>query len=69
MIMKIRVSRLKIFRVAAGLSQIDLAKKTGLSQPYISLIETKRAIPTAGIREKLADAVGADDSKGLFEEN
>lgn len=67
--MEMKASRLRIFRIISGLSQTGLAQKTGLSQPYISLIETNKAIPTSGIREKLADAVGVDDSKRLFEEN
>jgi len=53
----------------SGLSQTGLAQKTGLSQPYISLIETNKAIPTTDIRKRLANAVGVDDSERLFEEH
>jgi len=67
--MEMKASRLRIFRVMSGLSQTGLAQKTGLSQPYISLIETNKAIPTTDIRKRLANAVGVDDSERLFEEH
>ena len=69
--MKLRTSKLRVFRVIAGKSQTDLAYEAGVTQPYISLIETHRAIPTEGIREKLAVAVGVEveDAGQLFIED
>jgi transcriptional regulator with XRE-family HTH domain len=43
----------KIFRQLAGLRQLDLAKRTGISQPVISLIENDEHIPTPEQRERL----------------
>ncbi len=48
-----------MFRVAAGLSQQELAELTGWSQPAVSLVETGRRDTLYDIRELLrfADAV------------
>ena len=66
--MKAKASKLKILRVMCGKSQADLARETGLTQPYISMIETNKAIPTIELREKIAAAVGVEDSEQLFKE-
>jgi transcriptional regulator with XRE-family HTH domain len=54
----IPVAPLKIARVAAGLSQSDLAAVTGKSTTYIHRLETRgSALLTREIAEKIADAV------------
>jgi len=45
-------------RAALGLSQIDLAKKAGLSRPVISMLEQGRANPTLAVLDKLSAALG-----------
>jgi transcriptional regulator with XRE-family HTH domain len=48
-------------RIRAGLNQDDLARRTGLSQSYISLLERgKKKKPTAKTLGILADALGCD---------
>jgi DNA-binding XRE family transcriptional regulator len=44
-------------RIAAGLSQTDVHELTGLTQPYISEVETCVSNPTLDIAAKLANAV------------
>ena len=66
--MEQKASKLKIFRVMCGKSQADLARETGLTQTYISMIETNKAIPTKKLRKKIAVAVGIEDSEKLFAE-
>ena len=45
-------------RIAAGLSQTDVHRRTGLTQAYISEIETCVSNPSLEIMAKLAGAVG-----------
>lgn len=46
-------------RVNAGLSQIQLAKKSGINQADISKIERGLANPSVATLQRLADAIGA----------
>jgi len=50
-----------------GKSQIDVANEAGITQAFVSLIETKKAIPVGETRKRLAAIVGADP-KELFPE-
>lgn len=52
------MNKLKEARKAAGLTQVELSRKTGLSQPDISSIERGDRDPTASTLRKLADALG-----------
>lgn len=45
-------------RVAAGLSQAELAERMGTSQSYIARIEGGRISPSAGVLDRLAQATG-----------
>ncbi len=45
-------------RIAAGLSQADVHRRTGLAQSYISEVETCVSNPSLEIMVKLANAVG-----------
>ena len=51
---------MKSRRKALGLSQIDLAEKTGSAANYISKIEAERQFPSVEMIEKLADALQID---------
>lgn len=51
------MNKLKEARKAAGLTQVELSRKTGLSQPDISAIERGDRDPTASTLRKLADAL------------
>ena len=46
-------------RKALGLTQQELAEKTGIDQAVISRIESGRANPTLGTLDALAEGVGA----------
>jgi transcriptional regulator with XRE-family HTH domain len=50
--------RIRELRTRRGLVIDDLAKKTGLSKPYISQIETGKASPSLGAVERIAHALG-----------
>lgn len=45
-------------RLAAGLSQAELAKRVGTNQSAVSFIERGRRIPDVAIVARIADAVG-----------
>lgn len=47
-------------REGAGLSQVELAERSGLGQPTLSRIENGRANPTVGLLEDIARALGKD---------
>ena len=55
--MSIFSKRLNAARRMRGLSQCDLAEKTGLKQVAISFFETGRRSPSLGNLERLADAL------------
>lgn len=46
-------------RLAAGLSQAELAKRAGTNQSAVSFIERGQRIPDVAIAARIADAVGA----------
>lgn len=50
--------QLKAFRLAAGLSQTDLAKKIKAHQPYVAALESGDRSPTLETIAKLAVALG-----------
>jgi transcriptional regulator with XRE-family HTH domain len=52
-------------RYEAGLTQLELAKKSGLSTNYISRIERADVSPTIETLEKLAKALKIKSSKIL----
>lgn len=49
-------------RLGAGLTQLELAKKSGLSTNYISRIERADVSPTVETLEKLAKALKLNSS-------
>lgn len=50
--------RIKSLRTAAGLSQVELAERSGLPQSHISRLEAGKHSPTRLTLEKLAEALG-----------
>ncbi len=50
--------RIRELRVRRGMMIEDLARKTGLSNPYISQVETGKASPSLQTVEKIARALG-----------
>lgn len=53
-------SPIKAARLAAGLTQVQLAEKMGCSQQEIQRWETGRVSPTAKTLKKLAEAIGCN---------
>ncbi|MFE3455418.1 helix-turn-helix domain-containing protein [Nonomuraea sp. NPDC059194] len=45
-------------RIALGLSQTELAKRAGMTQPALSRLEAGGPTPTIGVLERLAHALG-----------
>lgn len=62
-----KISRFRTLRIITGKSQVEIAKEAGITQAFVSLIETKKAIPIGETRKKLAAIVG-DDPDELFKE-
>jgi transcriptional regulator with XRE-family HTH domain len=52
--------RLKTLRKAKGLSQEELAERSGLNRPYISAIEKGKRNFSLEVMEKLAGAMGVE---------
>lgn len=50
-------------RLACGLSQAELARRTGLSAPYLNLIERNKRRATAAIMARIAEALGTEHSE------
>jgi len=57
--------RLRIRRAAAGLSQRDLARASGVKQPLIAAIETGTRQPSEAVRRALEDAIQVRPSQLL----
>jgi transcriptional regulator with XRE-family HTH domain len=55
------VSRLKVARVAAGLSQFELAERVGVSEVTISRIETGRLEAPRILKARIAEVLGMPD--------
>jgi len=57
------MTRMKARRLALGLSQQDLANRTGLWVSDISRIETRRLVPYAGQAQRIAGVLGLEPSE------
>ena len=55
--------KIRTARLAGGLSQADLARRTGLSAPYLNLIERNKRRATPAILRRIADALGVESSE------
>lgn len=62
--------KLKIARILADKSQIDLAKETGISKEYISALERgKVKNPTLEVMKKLSKALDVPVTELFFSED
>jgi len=52
--------QVRLLRVAAGLTQEELAVRTGSTQPAVAHLEAGRRTPTLATLEKIANALGHD---------
>lgn len=52
--------QLRSARLAAGMTQVELAAAAGVSRPHLSKIETGTENPSLDLAAALARAVGAD---------
>src|SRR3954470_704571 len=57
-IVKAFAARLREKRVAAGMTQLELAQRAGLAANYISRLEAARIAPGLDTVQQLADALG-----------
>jgi transcriptional regulator with XRE-family HTH domain len=60
-------NRIRALRMAADMTQEDLADRCGLFRTYMSRIETGKANPTLTMIHSLADSLGVH-VKALFDE-
>lgn len=56
--------RIKEVRTAKKLTQSDIADRTGLTQPYVALLENLERIPSEDAVQKISEALG---DKSIFE--
>jgi transcriptional regulator with XRE-family HTH domain len=63
------LSKLKLARMHRGLRQMDLARSVGISESYLSKIETGRATPSDALLSRVSEALGLDvsDLVGVIE--
>jgi transcriptional regulator with XRE-family HTH domain len=50
--------KLRILRITKRLSQNELARRSGVSRSYISMIENKEKEPSLAVLGRIADALG-----------
>jgi DNA-binding XRE family transcriptional regulator len=53
-------SPVRVWREHCGLTQRQLADKAGLSKPYVSQIESRVRVPSLGLMQRIAAALGTD---------
>lgn len=58
-------ARLKALRLEAGLTQAELARRTGIHRPNIARVEAGRHTPSLETLSRLANAIGVPASKVL----
>jgi DNA-binding XRE family transcriptional regulator len=61
-------ARLRELRVAAGLTQAELARRTGIHRPNIARVEAGRHTPSLETLARLASAIGVPTTLVLAEE-
>jgi DNA-binding XRE family transcriptional regulator len=60
--------RLRKLRLAAGLTQAELARRTGIHRPNIARVEAGRHTPSLETLNRLASAIGVPTARVLSEE-
>lgn len=58
-------ARLRALRVAAGLTQAELARRTGINRPNIARVEAGRHTPSLETLSRLASAIGVPTTRVL----
>ncbi|MGW0509481.1 helix-turn-helix domain-containing protein [Streptomyces olivaceoviridis] len=61
-LMKALGARLRVLRTQAGLTGAALAQRGGVGQPTVSKVETGRMVPSPDVLDRLARALGLDES-------
>jgi len=61
-------NRLRVVRAEKRKNQLDVARRVGISQTQLSLIENRYVDPSPELRAKLARALGVDEI-ALFPES
>jgi len=59
---------IKFVRLASGLRQGEMAKRLGISQNYLSLIENSKAEPSMALLRKISETFGIPVTFLLWEE-
>lgn len=67
-IMKVFGTNLRKYRMERGISQVQLAKISGLHRTYTSLVERFQRSISLGNIEKVADTLGIEPYKLFLEE-
>ena len=57
------ISKMKLIRMQQGLRQFDVSRVVGISEPYLSKIETGRVRPSENLLQKIATVLGVDCEK------
>jgi DNA-binding XRE family transcriptional regulator len=57
--------RLRALRLAAGLTQAELARRTGIHRPNIARVEAGRHTPSLDTLNRLASAIGVPAARVL----
>jgi transcriptional regulator with XRE-family HTH domain len=57
---------LRYLRNLAGLTQTQLARRTGLSQSYLAKLEARERRPSAQARQKIARALRISPDKLIY---
>jgi len=60
---------IKFVRIAADLRQSEMAKRLGISQNYLSLLENNKAEPSLELLKRISKEFGVPASFLLWEEN
>ncbi len=55
------MNRLRLLRETEGLSQRDLARRSRVGAPYLSLIERHNYMPGRAVRARVARALGVSE--------
>lgn len=58
--------RFKVLRIIQGKSQQQIATEAGISQEFISLIETGKARPSGKVRDRLARVLDEGNADAIF---
>jgi transcriptional regulator with XRE-family HTH domain len=61
-------ARLRALRLEAGLTQAELARRTGIHRPNIARVEAGRHTPSLETLARLAQAIGVSTSHVLVED-